>query len=73
MLKLQEMDSDTLDVYMKQFTVSELVEKHHDELKDIVLMIQKTSKKKPVPPDIIIRCSDGENMSIPFHWTEFVP
>ena len=57
MLKLQEMDSDTLDVYMKQF----------------VLMIQKTSKKKPVPPDIIIRCSDGENMSIPFHWTEFVP
>ena len=73
MVRLQEMNSDTFAGYLRSFdSPRKLVSKHRRELEEVAVKIQKHAMKNPVPPDIIITCSDGEKMSIPVHWSELV-
>lgn len=73
MMKLAEFDSDGLIEYLKQFDKEEsvflLYEKHREEIDLTYSNAMERKKKQPVPPDIIIRCRDQENVSLPisFH------
>lgn len=73
-MRLAEFDSDDLIQYLKKFDTGEegirlLYETHRVEIDFTYENAMERKKKQPVPPDIIIRCKDYENVSLPisFH------
>lgn len=73
MMKLAEHDSESLENYLKNFNseedLLELYSLHHEEIDKIYNAAMERKKKQPVPPDLIIRCKDFENVNlkISFH------
>lgn len=73
-MRLSEFDSDDLILYLKRFETGRegillLYETHREEIDLTYENAMERKKRQPVPPDIIIRCKDNENVSlpIPFH------
>lgn len=71
-MKLAELDSDSFGKYVSGFDSMELlVKKHRKELDEVVSEAMERAKKQPIPPNIIIRCSDGDRMSLPFTYEQY--
>lgn len=71
-MKLAEMTSDEFADHLRSFSdIRVFVKCHMEELETVVLEIKEKAKRWPVPPNIIIRCKDGEKMSIPVFYNQF--
>lgn len=68
MMRLAEYESDDLIEYLNQFNsesgIFELYNLHQEEIDQIYLSAMERKKKQPVPPDIIVRCKDHENVNL---------
>ena len=71
MCMLAEMTSDDMKEYLQGKSCEFLYKEHKEEITQRVYDTLEASKKRPVPPNIIIRCRDGENMSLPITLVSF--
>lgn len=71
MCMLSEMTSDDMGAYLRDKSCEEIFVEHKEELEHRFLAIMEISKTRPVPPNMIIRCRDGENMSLPITLDHF--
>ena len=70
MCALHEMDSDSLAVYLRGKAPLELYLEHRDEIELCYQEAMILKKERPIPPNIIIRCKDGERMSLPIMYQQ---
>lgn len=69
MMRLCDYDSDDLILFLKDFKKEEeiikLYKMFREEIDRVYEAAQERKKKQPVPPDIIIKCKDGDKVSLP--------
>ena len=68
---LSDMDSGYLYMYLNKLSKEEFIKLHYQELKELYHNIMKKKEKQPVPPDMIIRCKDHENINLNITLSEF--
>ena len=69
MMRLSEYDSDDLIVYLNDFKeekdIIRLYKIHREEIDRTYELAMERKKIGPVPPNFIIKCKDGDKVSLP--------